>query len=101
MRVMRGQTFEGPNGVWEKIEVELDSNDLLPDEKAAADQVKLQLLEIRADKHLLLFMSRSNRIDSQEAKSKLAELDMYKKKLLEIKAKPILRPRGLVTDATS
>lgn len=93
MRVMRGKTFEGKKGVWEKIEVELDGNDLLPDEQAASDQVKLQLLEIRADKHLLLFLSRANQISKEEAKQQLQHLNDYRDKLLKVKSKTTLRPR--------
>lgn len=98
MRVMRGKTFEGKDGVWEKIEVELDSGDLLPDEQSAADQVKLQLLEVRADKHLLLFLSRSGRISKEEAKAKLDELESYKAQLLKIRKKPTLVPRRREND---
>ena len=93
MRVMRGKTFEGEKGVWEKIEVELDTDDLLPEEQIAADQVKLQLLEIRADKHLLLFLSRSNKISKDDAQQQLKELNEYRDKLLSIKQKTTLKPR--------
>ena len=98
MRVMRGKTFEGEKGVWEKIEVELDTNDLLPDEQTAADQVKLQLLEIRADKHLLLFLSRANKIPKEEAQSQLKSLNDYRDKLLNIKPKTSLKPRKYQSD---
>ena len=93
MRVMRGKTFEGNKGVWEKIEVELDSNDLLPDEIDAPKQIQLQLLEIRADRNLILFMSRHDRITKKEATKLLSELQDYKKDLLSIGSKPELRRR--------
>ncbi len=93
MRVMRGKTFEGKKGVWEKIEVELDGNDLLPDEQAAADHVKLQLLEVRADKHLLMFLKREGQISSSEAQKKLETLDGYKKRLLKANPSTVLRRR--------
>jgi len=94
MRVMRGKTFEGNKGVWEKIEVELDSGDLLQDEMDAPKQIQLQLLEIRADKNLILFMKRHNRISKKEAEALIAELAEYKKQLISIKPKPDLRVRG-------
>jgi hypothetical protein len=94
MRVMRGKTFEGNKGVWEKIEVELDFNDLLPDELAAPKQIQLQLLEIRADRNLILFMSRHDRITKKEAAALLEELQDYKNSLLSIRPKPELRTRG-------
>jgi len=94
MRVMRGKTFESKKGVWEKIEVELDSTDLLPDEENAPKQVQLQLLEVRADKNLILFMLRHGKISRKEADSLLEKLMAHKSDLMSIKPKMELRRRG-------
>jgi len=93
MRVMRGKTFEGKRGVWEKIEVELDTSDLLPDEQAASPQVQLQLLEVRAERNLILFLRRSNHITQEEADSLLSELKDYRDQLVSIQPKVALRRR--------
>jgi len=94
MRVMRGKTFEGKKGVWEKIEVELDSSDLLPDEQAAPKQFQLQLLEIRADRNLILFMKRHDRINEKEAHALLEELKINREQLMDLTPKPTLRKRN-------
>jgi len=94
MRVMRGKTFEGKRGLWEKIEVELDSGDLLPEELAAPQQVQLQLLELRADKNLVLFLHRQGQIDLDTATSLIEELEGHRKGLLDLRPKPTLRTRS-------
>jgi len=90
---MRGKTFEGKRGVWEKVEVELDSSDLLPDELAAPPQVQLQLLEVRAERNLILFLRRSSHITKEEADALLSELKDYRDQLVSINPKVALRRR--------
>lgn len=94
MRVMRGKTFEGKRGVWEKIEVELDSTDLLPEETSAPKQVQLQLLEVRADRNIILFLHRQGKLSNDEAKTLLAELDHHRDNLLSLRPKPTLKARN-------
>ena len=93
MRVMRGKTFEGSRGVWEKIEVELDSSDLLPEESSAPKQVQLQLLEVRADKNIVLFLHRQGKLSNDETKAHLAELDHHRENLMSLRPKSSLKVR--------
>jgi len=95
MRVVRGKTFQGKSGVWEKIEVELDSSDLLPDEQAASDHVHAQLLEVRIDKHLIMHLLRHEQVTKEEAAEQVAEADAHRIALLKIKPKKLLRRRGV------
>ena len=94
MRVMRGKTFEGKRGVWEKIEVELDSTDLLPKEQEAPKQVQLQLLEVRADKNIVLFLHRHGQLNDKQAGEMLAELDHHRDNLMSLRPKPSLKARA-------
>lgn len=94
MRVMRGKTFEGKRGVWEKIEVELDSTDLLPEETDAPKQVQLQLLEVRADKNIVIFLHRHGKLSTDETKNLLAELDHHRDNLLSLKPPTTLKRRA-------
>ena len=95
MRVVRGKTFQGKTGVWEKIEVELDSSDLLPDEQAASEHVHVQLLEVRIDKHLIVHLLRHGQLTKDEAAIQLAEIESHRNTLLKIKPKKLLRRRGV------
>lgn len=95
MRVLRGKTYESKKGVWEKIEVELDSNDLLPEEQDAPQEVQIQLLQLRADKNIILFMKRSGKLSKEESTALLEELSDYRKALISARPKPALIPRGL------
>lgn len=94
MRIMRGKTFEGKRGQWEKIEIELDSSDLLPDEASAAPEIKVQLLELRAEKNIVIFMQRQGKITKNEAEALISELSTQRKTLLTLKPKPVLRQRA-------
>lgn len=94
MRVMRGKTFEAKNGMWEKIEVELDSNDLLPEEKNSPPQVQMQLLEVRADYNLVLFLARHGHMSKEAAQEKLDELKEIKEHLMKLKPPVALKRRG-------
>ncbi len=93
MRVVRSKTFQNA-GVWEKVEVELDDADLLPDELAAAPHVQPQLLEIRIDKHLTMHLLRNGFLTKEEASQKLAELDSYRSTLVKVQPKKTLKMRG-------
>lgn len=94
MRVLRGKSYEAKRGVWEKIEVELDSNDLLPDEQTAPLEIQVQLLELRADRNIVLFMRRAGKLTKEEAEDLLAELSAYRKTLMSLKPQPELRLRS-------
>lgn len=94
MRVLRGKTYQVKKDSWDKIEIELDSNDLLPDEQGAPLEVQAQLLELRADKNIVLFMRRSGKLSQEEAENLLSELAEHRKVLLSLKAKPQLRVRA-------
>lgn len=94
MRVMRGKTFEGKKGVWEKIEVELDSTDLLPEELEVPKSLQLQLLEIRADRNLVIFLERHGHLPPKKALAHIEDLDNLRKKILSHKPKPSLRTRA-------
>lgn len=94
MRVMRGKTFEGKKGVWEKIEVELDSTDLLPEELEVPKSLQLQLLEIRADRNLVIFLERHGHLSSKKALEHIEALDSLRKKILTHKPKPSLKMRS-------
>lgn len=94
MRVMRGKTFEGKRGVWEKIEVELDSTDLLPEEQAAPKKLQIQLLEIRADRNLVIFLERFGQLSSEKAKEMIVELDTLRTHILNHKPRPSLNQRN-------
>lgn len=87
MKITRGKTFHvKKTRVWEKIEVELDSTDLLPEEQGVAEKFKPTLLEIRAEKQLIVSMERLGQISTEEAQ-RLA-------KTLETLRQGILRHRG-------
>jgi len=94
MRVVRGKTFQGKTGVWEKVEIELDTSDLLPDEQAASAHVHAQLLEVRIDKHLIVHLLRHGQITKDEAATQLAEIEAHRSTLLKVKPKKLLRRRG-------
>lgn len=94
MRVVRSTTFQVAKGVWEKIEVELDDADLLPDELAAAPHVQPQLLELRIEKHLAMHLLRAGELTKDEVTQKLAELDSYRASLLRMQPKKTLKMRG-------
>ena len=93
MRVVRGKTIEITKNTWEKIEIELDAGDLLPEEQEAHPQVQPQLLELRAERHLILFLHRSGIMSQDNAKASLAELEVVRKKLLKNKAPVQLKAR--------
>lgn|SRR3990167_11155994 len=99
MRVMRGKTFENKKGIWEKIEVELDSSDLLPDELAAPQFIQPVLLEIRAEKHLLAYMQRTGKFTDGELKGFLTELEDYRKQVMAIKPKQALRRKRVANES--
>lgn len=74
MRIMRGKYFEGPNGHWEKIEIELDRDDLTEDELRVPEHLRPQLLELRAEQHLLASLVRQGAVSKEEAITKGREL---------------------------
>jgi hypothetical protein len=94
MKVVRSTTFQ--NGtIWEKIEVELDSSDLLPEEQIVPDHAKAQLLELRIDKHITMHLLRHGQLTKDEAAAKISELDGYRNTLLKLKPAQTLRRRGV------
>lgn len=74
MRIMRGKYFEAPNGFWEKIEIELDRDDLTEDELRVPEHLRPQLLELRAEQHLLASLVRQGVMTQQEAIEKGRQL---------------------------
>ena len=68
MRVVRGKSFETEQGSWEKLEIELDDRDLLPDELKVAAQLQPLLLETRAEQQLSSFLRRLGKVSAAEAK---------------------------------
>jgi len=98
MKVARGKTFQNENGVWEKIEIELDTSDLLPDELAASEQVQAQLLEARIDKHLIMHLYRHNQLTKDEATEQIAANDAHRAALLKVRPKTLLKRRGVTND---
>ena len=98
MRVTRSTTFQRSDKTWEKIEIELDSSDLLPEELLVPDHVKAQLLELRIDKHIVMHLLRNSVLTQEESASRIAELDGYRASLLKMKAPPVLRKRGITDD---
>lgn len=95
MRVARSRTYETKKGVWEKIEVELDHDDLLPDELAAAPHAHPQLLENRIEKHLTMSLLQYGQLTQDEAAQRIAELDAFRKSLLNLNPPKLLKRRGL------
>lgn len=95
MRVVRSTTFEVAVGVWEKIEVELDETDLLPEEEAAAIHVRPQLLENRIDKHIVMTMLRRGHLTKDEAAEQIQELDAIRSTLIRVRPKAVLKQRGM------
>lgn len=65
MKVTRGRTFE-KDGAWEKLEVELSTDDLLPEEAALEPNLQPLLLEIRADQQLVSFSHRLGAMPTTE-----------------------------------
>lgn len=94
MKVVRSKTFQKKDGTWEKVEVELDSSDLLDDEKSCPEVIQPQLLEVRADKAIYLMMERIGTLSQDEVLEECQKLDEYRKTLLKVKPKPKLRKRG-------
>jgi hypothetical protein len=81
MRVMRGKSFEN-DGIWEKLEIELDGSDLLPIEANAPLHVQPMLLELRAEQHLVTFMYRKGYYTMVEAKDVADEIKQRRKDLM-------------------
>lgn len=90
---MRGKTYERPDGSWEKIEIELEGQDLLPEEQGAPTEVQPQLLELRVERHLVIYLRRAGKLSEEEAKAHLSEIDSYRKKLLAMRPRPKLAER--------
>lgn len=65
MKVTRGRTFE-KDGAWEKLEVELTTEDLLPTEAALEAHLQPLLLEIRADQQLVSFTHRLGEMSDED-----------------------------------
>lgn len=81
MRIMRGKSYEGRDGHWEKIEVELETQDLLEDEKKFPEYLWPILLELRAEQHIIMFMLRNGKISKEDAKAKSEELKAVRRNL--------------------
>lgn len=74
MRVMRGKYFEADDGFWEKIEIELQDDDLTDEELAVPQHLRPQLLELKAELNMIAFLERKGVMDSDEAKTAGLEL---------------------------
>lgn len=103
MKVTRGKSFEiRPEGrfwkkfrvesEWEKIEVELDDADLLPEEQAIEAHLQPLLLEIRAEQQLIMFLRRVGRITKEEAEEQSAQLKTARRSVLSM-SKTSVPPR--------
>lgn len=92
MRVVRSTTFK-LNGRIDKVEVELTSEDLLPNEAAAPAPLHPQILDIRAEKYLLWTLVRVGKVPTVQASQQLEVLDLELKKLMSAKSRPKLRKR--------
>jgi hypothetical protein len=97
MKVTRGKSFETQPtsdggfwkrgkvlSVWEKIEVELDDADLLPEEKAIEAHLQPLLLEIRAEQQLIMFLRRVGHITKEEAEEQSAQLKAARRSVLSM-----------------
>lgn len=73
MKVTRGRTFE-KDGAWEKLEVELSTDDLLPAEAALEAHLQPLLLEIRADQQLVSFTHRLGEMSNEDMREASREL---------------------------
>ena len=88
MKVLRGKYFEGEDGVWQKIEVELSENDLLAEEEDAPAHTKPTLLEIRAEQYINSFLAREGIISDEELENKKNSLSSLRTMILST---PVLR----------
>lgn len=94
MKVTRGRTFE-LEGVWEKVEVELTTDDLLPEESAVEAHLRPLLLEIRADQQIVSFAHRLGSIDDVKAREASDALKAARRRVLGMSKASL--PARLVT----
>lgn len=93
MKVTRSTTFQNELGHWEKVEIELGNDDFLLDEESAPQPIKVQLLENRIDKYIVLHMLRQGQLTKEDAAERVQSLDAFRVSLLSLKPKPVLKRR--------
>lgn len=81
MKVTRGRTFE-KDGAWEKLEVELTTEDLLPTEAALEAHLQPLLLEIRADQQLVSFTHRLGEMSDEDMRAASLALREARRRLV-------------------
>lgn len=86
MRVLRGTAFQGENG-WEKIEVELDSGDLLEEEASVEPHLQPLLLEVRADQQIVAFLERIGHLTPELAAEQSEALRDTRRRLFQANRK--------------
>lgn len=90
MRIVRAKSFEDRNGDWQKIEVEMTSDDLLKEELEASAASQPTLLELRAELFIIASMHRLGNISSEEAQKLAENIEQIRLALL---GSPALRSR--------
>lgn len=90
MRVVRAKSFEDKNGDWQKIEIEMTSDDLLKEELDASPASRPTLLELRAELFLIASMHRLGNISAAEAQKSAENIEQIRAALL---GSPALRSR--------
>lgn len=83
MKVTRGRTFE-KDGAWEKLEVELSTDDLLPAEAALEPHLQPLLLEIRADQQLVSFTHRLGEMSDEDMREASLALRQARRRVLSM-----------------
>ncbi|MCW4026121.1 MAG: hypothetical protein NWE76_01390 [Candidatus Bathyarchaeota archaeon] len=91
MRVVRGRSFVDDAGVWHKVEVELSSDDLLPEEQKSGLSSHATLLELRAEQYVLASLTRSGFITEAQAKEEIVYINSIRDSLI---SKPTLRKKS-------
>lgn len=86
MRIMRGKYFEAQDGFWEKIEIELEDDDLTEEELTVPQHLRPQLLELKAELNMIAFLERKGVLSPQEAQRDGLELTTRVKSLFPKKA---------------
>jgi hypothetical protein len=82
MKVTRGRSFQNEAGSWEKLEVELTTDDLLTEEISIEKHLHPLMLEIRADQQIVSFSHRLGNISEAQAKAESEKLKVARKRVL-------------------
>jgi len=83
MKITRAKSFEDKDGNWQKFEIELTDDDLIPMELEANPAVQFTLLEIKAEQCLNAFLLRIGELDEDKAIETSNMLQEFRKSLLE------------------